>query len=271
MAGGVLNPVLKLPLLMKMWKYFFIVGLAAAPAAFAGDFTLVPNVGNTPGPVLPVTGSVGGTALFQAIKLGPTGTGVFQPFLREQQHGNNTTELAYNSNVITDDAKPPVNFTHDLPFSALARVTIGGTDYFQFYLDMAQSGSSPTIDLTRFDLGIGPASQSVVGATTAPTFTLLAWSLGNHDILMTDVNPGNGFADVRIDIPVAAFGNTTTGNVILYAGFTNANSSFEEFGTFAQPAIPDSGMTLTLLGVALGLVELARRVGPKLRRKRYRT
>jgi len=229
------------------------LAVAAAPLVFGGDFTLIPNVGTTPGPTLTVPGSPPGSplsALFTAIKIGPTGTGVFQPFLRIQQAGNNTTELGYNSNNITDDAKPPVNFTHDLPFSSLVTVNIGGINYYQFYLDMAQSGAQPTIDLTKFDLGIGPASQSVVGATTAPTFTLLAWSLGAHDITMTDVNPGNGFADVQIDIPTAAFGATTSGNVILYAGFSNANSSFEEFGTFPN-RVPDSGATVALLGLAM--------------------
>ena len=234
------------------------LAVAAAPLVFGGDFTLIPNVGTTPGPTLTVPGSPPGSplaALFTAIKIGPTGTGVFQPFLRIQQAGNNTTELGYNSNNITDDAKMPVNFTHDLPFSSLVIVNIGGTDYYQLYLDMAQSGTglgdpSSQIDLTKFDLGIGPASQSVVGATTAPTFTLLAWSLGAHDILMTDVNPGNGVADVKIDIPTTAFDGTTSGNVILYAGFSNANSSFEEFGTFPN-RVPDSGATVALLGLAM--------------------
>src|SRR5438045_7961846 len=127
---------------MKIINCLIAVGAAAlAPLAFCGDFTLVPNVGTAPGPVLSVTVSTGGTALFQAIRQGPTGTGNFQPFLRVQQHGNNTTELGYNSNNITADAKNPVNFTHDLPFSSLAEVTINGTTYYQFYLDMAQSGS----------------------------------------------------------------------------------------------------------------------------------
>jgi hypothetical protein len=226
--------------------------------AFATAFVLVPNVGTTPGPAITVTGSVGGDAIFQAIKVGPTGTGIFQPFLRVQQHGNNTTELGYNSNNFTNNAKPPVNFTHDLPFSSLQINNIGGTDYYQFYLDMAQSGNDPTITLTKFDLGLGAAGQSVVGATTAPTFSLLAYSLGANTILMTDVNPGNGYADVSINIPVSAFLGATSGNVILYAGFSNANSSFEEFGTL--PAhVPDSGLTIALLGVALAAVELLRR------------
>ena len=261
---------------MKTWKYLLIFNIVAAPFAFAGDFTLVPNVGTVNGPTLQVTGAIGGTALFTATNIPGTGTGNFQPFLRLQQlNGQTTVETAYNSNNITDDAKMPVNFTHDLPFSSLATVTISGTDYFQFYLDMAQSGASPTIDLTRFDLGIGPASQSVVGATTAPTFTSLNWSLGGsgtflHDINMTDVNAGNGQADVIIDIPTSAFAGITSGNVILYVQFTNANSSFEEFGTAAGNVIgvPESGMTLTWLGAAFALIDVARRVGAKVAQRK---
>ena len=72
---------------MKIIKYVTVclALFGASHIAFGGDFILVPNVGTTPGPAISVPGSVGGTALFQAIDQGPTGTGNFQPFLRVQR------------------------------------------------------------------------------------------------------------------------------------------------------------------------------------------
>lgn len=260
---------------MKIVKYLpLLSSIAFSTPMFATAYTLTPNTGAVNGPTESVVGVVGGTALWTALAQGPTGTGNFQPFLRVQQSGNASTYLGYNSNNITDDAKNPVNFTHDVPFSTLATTTVNNVNYFSFGLDTQQTNSGPNAGLliTRFDIGIGAPGQSVVGATTAPTFSHLAWSLGGagtflNTLQMTDVNSGNGQADVRILIPTSAFGAyTPNSNLILYVGASNANSSFEEFGILGTPSttVPDGGSSLVLLGSALtALAAVGRRFGKR--------
>lgn len=255
---------------MKLIKLLPALGaLAVTAPVFATTFTLQPNSGGVNGPTLSVGGAgvVGGTALWTALDQGPTGTGNFQPFLRISQTGNATSYLGYNSNNITNDAKDPVNYTHDVPFSSLATTVVGGVSYFSFGLDTQQSNSGPNagLNITRFDIGIGAPGQTVVGATTAPAMTI-AWSLGaGNNIQMTDVNSGNGAADVRILIPQAAFGAfTPNSNLILYVGASNANSSFEEFGVLATgTTVPDNGSSLVLLGGALAGLGLLGRLYAK--------
>src|SRR6266404_6839603 len=128
---------------MKIMKYILAAALAlvAIPVAFTGDFNLVTNSTVT------VNGGIFDQSGFRS-----GGTGVIQPFLRIQ---NTPSETGYNTSgspVPLDDKSGP--FTHDLLLSDLALVTLSGQagSFYQFRLDVNQTGNNDNPDMFRFDL-----------------------------------------------------------------------------------------------------------------------
>lgn len=87
-----------------------------------------------------------GVALFRRDALQPSGTGVFNPFLRLDCQGNGCDQQGYNTNAINVlDNKSPVNWTHDVLLSDLKAVTIGALDYYQFTLDINEPGNNKSL------------------------------------------------------------------------------------------------------------------------------
>jgi hypothetical protein len=84
-----------------------------------------------------LTGAVGGTAIFSETATHPAGTGVFDPFLTINSHGNNRIESGYNTDGHTalylDQQRPEWNTL--LKVKDLATITIGGIKYYAFELD----------------------------------------------------------------------------------------------------------------------------------------
>lgn len=84
------------------------------------------------------TGTANGT-IYTRIDTQPTGTGVFEPFLRIQ--GKNTgSEQGYNADYANAsqpkfDEKTGV-WTHSIQFSDLIYVNLGGLGYYEFLLDL---------------------------------------------------------------------------------------------------------------------------------------
>ena len=84
-----------------------------------------------------LAGAVGGTAIFSEISTHPAGTGVFDPFLTINSQGNSKTEQGYNTDGHTalylNQQRPEWNTL--LKVSDLAKINIGGTNYYAFELD----------------------------------------------------------------------------------------------------------------------------------------
>lgn len=245
--------------------------LVANPNAGALQYDLVNNNSQT------VPGLVG-SALFESSGQQPTGSGVFNPFLRLHHHGNDPFEQAFNTSA---PGNPPDGFnaingvhTHDLLFSTLQIINRLGTDYFQFTLDLGEPGnassSTALLLLQKFDL--------YTGNTAAPTFAgisgnpanlgTLRFDLAGNTIMFVDKFSGNGQADVNIFVPTAAFAGNTDTYLYLYAEMGNDNGgpgatdgdaegTFEEFA--ALTSVPDGGSALVLLGVAITGLSLVRR------------
>src|SRR5262245_53795430 len=88
-----------------------------------------------------------GDALFAKTTSNGAGTGTFDPFLRLQ---DSPFEQAFNTSA---PGNPPDGFdaksdphTHDLLLSSLQAVNIAGTPYFQFILDLAESGTTDSAE-----------------------------------------------------------------------------------------------------------------------------
>jgi hypothetical protein len=109
-----------------------------------------------------VTGTVGdsvttdlGTVIFARDSTQPSGTGVFNPFLRLDCKGNGCDEQGYNTNGVKGDASngyttrkildnmSPVNWTHDVLISSLQLDSTG--NYYQFKLDINEPGNGMSL------------------------------------------------------------------------------------------------------------------------------
>jgi hypothetical protein len=219
-------------------------------------------------------GTING-ATFEYYKFNPSGTGVFDPFVRIQQNG---TEQGYNTTVANAGLLPFQEkfgiWTHDLPFSSLQ--ALGGS--YQFALDIGEpvGGPGPNQSLLSLDgLKIfstslpGQHGSSVDGAGNASSIigTLLYdMDAGEDSFVLLDANrdgnPGNGWSDMLLSVPASAFSPVGPSDyIILWSRFGLQEGSAESFGTFeewgttyASTPIPEP-VTLLLLGS--GLIGLA--------------
>jgi hypothetical protein len=207
----------------------------------------------------PASGTANG-AVFSADDPQPTGTGVFDPFLREQ---NNGSEQGINTSI----AKPPFDdkpgpWTHDELVSQLGSVLFNGINYYKFSLDANQEMNGP-ISLINFEIFVtsgAPISNagglmSLVNTGT-PSFNMN----GGGTQFRVDVSSqhGSGSGDMFVLVPVSDIGSS--GNLYLYAQFGEdangngfaSNDGFEEWSSELSPsAVPDGGATVLMLGAAL--------------------
>src|SRR5262249_26145818 len=141
----------------------------------------------------------------------PTGTGVIDPFVRIQRTG---TERGYNTDgQIEFDTKDTNNWTRSLPLNSLQAVTIGGVQYFQFLLDINESGTdtkrllslnqvqiylgdSPSLTGFKEDSGFNGHSKSVYDLDGAGDKTIE---------LDYKLNSGSGSGDMFMYIPTSLF------------------------------------------------------------------
>jgi hypothetical protein len=95
-----------------------------------------------------LTGVVGGTAIFSETSTHPAGTGVFDPFLTINSHGNSPIESGYNTDGHTalylNQQRPEWNTL--LKVSDLATIKIGGINYYAFELDANEPSGTEHAD-----------------------------------------------------------------------------------------------------------------------------
>ena len=244
-----------------------------------------------------LTGAVGGTAIFSETSTHPAGTGVFDPFLTINSQGNSKTEQGYNTDGHTatylNQQRPEWN--NLLKVSDLAKINIGGTNYYAFELDANEpSGTerdhSPKVLLSVDNIRIYTSSTDNTGAVQSNESNLdslgtLRFALNdplksgsNYNITnwvkmdattdgIADTqghNGGSGFSDLIVYVPASDFPNLND-----YLFFYNLNGAhfqadvggdaaeggFEEWRAVVGVGVPDDGATAALLG--LGLVGLA--------------
>jgi len=199
-----------------------------------------------------------------------TGTGVIDPFLREQ---NNGSEQGINTSI----ANPPLDdkpgpWTHDLTVGQLATVTFSGNSYYKFTLDANQVGNGP-ISLTAFKIFVTAGSPftsasdlTSLVSTGTPKFDMNGGST-QYRVDISSQN-GSGSGDMYFLVPTSDI--DTTGNLYLYAAFGKdssgggfeSNDGFEEwYATEGQSTttVPDAASSLMLLGMGFMGLEAFRR------------
>ena len=201
----------------------------------------------------------------------PTGSGLYQPFLRLQaspnEEGFNTD---FNSPFPLDD-KPPLNFTHSVQWNSLATVTIGGTDYYSFQLDAneQQSGDQSLISLDRLKIytGTDPALSTLSGLGT-PLYDLDGVS-DQTIFIDTALKPGSGTDDLTVYIPKSYFaGVSGTDYMYFYSqfGLSDENAGLASGATFEEwralqgsTNVPEPNTMLLLGSGLLGMAGIRRR------------
>ena len=229
--------------------------------------------------------TINGAIFFVPPSSSATGTGVIRSFVRIGSNAD--TKQGYNTSdrplQFDENNAPP--FTRDLLLSELPIVTTGGTQYYEFILDINQVAADPLLSLNRVIIFSGVdqvtdgssflsaslTSSSATLGTLSPIYSLDSGEQDNTIKLDYSNYGGSGDnLDMIMLVPVSLFGAGP--NVYLYSYFgdpDNANDGFEEWAVRKRgapacppndpncsfiPSIAEPG-TFALLG--LGLVGLA--------------
>lgn len=236
------------------------------------------------------TANVNG-ALFEQIDPSSTGTGVINPFVQLQGNGN---EGAYN----TDGSLPSPfkqtsanQWNNDLLLSSVPQVTLGSSSYYQFLLDLNETGTegNPGALITLNQIQIYQTTQgsqtggSIDAATgrfltsglgvTTPFIGTLAFDLNptlgqpteNAILLDYGLNAGSGSGDMFMYVPVSNFSPNNGQYVVLYSHFGNppgasdSAAGFEEWATLTPIPEPTTIIAGCLLLLPFASTMLRRR------------
>ncbi len=260
-----------------------VIGAAAAMAAFPPiDLT---TLGATS------TGSDG--VIWSESITAPTGTGVYNPFLRVQA---SPTEQGFNTDFggpadPNGSDKVPLDdvsgiWTRSIQLQNIGTVTVGGIDYYQFTLDINEPNGYPAAYLSLDQVQIytvpdahGNAALSTWAAVqSAGTLRYSMDTVGNDQEVYLDagLQQGSGHDDMQMLIPVSKFtGAAATDYLYFYSSFgasgttfdgTSSADGFEEWHALQgstppppPPPVPEPTTLLLLGGGALGLVASRRR------------
>jgi hypothetical protein len=193
----------------------------------------------------------------------PTGTGFIMSFVRIQGAASGGgIEQGYNTTArpVQFDENTSPQFTRGLTAGAVPRVTINGTDYREFLLDINQKNSSPKLSLDQVQVffadtpnltGYDPATgtlKAADGSRLAAKFTL-----EQPVQLDASLSHGSGSGDMFLNVPDTDFVGTTVNTyVYLYSRMggqpgATANGGFEEW------AVRSNGVTQPPSGAIGGL------------------
>lgn len=217
-----------------------------------------------------------GTAIFTTDFTQPAGTGVINPFLSIQANG---TEQGYNTSAGVFDTKREPQYNHEVRLSDLTKVTIAGTEYYSFLLDINEPNSANKSQISFDALKIYTSSTAGQTTTNIDSLGTKRFDLDlptDNYILYDDLNSGSGQADIAFFIPTASFltgPNAASANDYVYmyqlfgahvaADFNGSTQGgFEETAIASARPVPEVASLLPLagvLGMALGVHQLRRR------------
>lgn len=228
--------------------------LVLAGVTFANLIDLSVNTSET------VTAATGQWTTFERYNDPPTGTGVFNPFVRIQNKG---TEKGYNTDgTLEFDTKQGQTggkkWTHSLKLGDIP-VSNGN---IQFLLDINQSQGGDNRYLSLDVMKIFLADSGSLDNYASGLGTLI-YDLGKDNWVKMDssvFHPGSGTGDVRVTINIPEItGWSSDKYLYLYSEFGQHNSSnggFEEWA-IAVPAVVPEPATIALLG--LGALSLRKK------------
>jgi len=176
----------------------------------------------------------------------PTGSGIFESFLRVQKNG---VEKGYNTDYrpLQFDENSSAQFTRSFKLADVPQVKIGETIYREFQLDINQQSSSDPewyISLDKFQVWLTD-NPNLHGYDTStwgfPSGAVKVYDLGDNSIKLDyRTNPGSGKRDYRVLVPESMFAGKTGEYVVLFTqhGATHeANDGYEEWGVAIKNAL----------------------------------
>src|SRR4030095_3410969 len=119
-------------------------------------------------------------ALWTTTDLQATGSGVIDPFVRLSASTDIVSGMN-TSGTLTQDENSSPTFTHYLLASAVPVVTINGLTYYEFLLDINQTGTDPLLSLSSLSLCVSDTGNQTISAT-ATTYAG-AGSAGAGDLI----------------------------------------------------------------------------------------
>ena len=189
---------------------------------------------------------VGNGAIYSQEDFQPTGTGIFQPFLRIQETGpgRDGTEAGYNTDArdVDLDTKDNNHWTHSLDSSSPEIVRSGDTDYLAFRLDVNDQGSSDDriIWLNKLEIYLGDAPDLLLsspGGLGDLVYSLDGGSQGDVSVKLDyRLEHGSGSGDMQVLIPVALF--QPDRYIYLLSEFSGSDAGFEEWSARVAPNPP---------------------------------
>lgn len=217
----------------------------SAQAVVILDLTPVANTS------LSQSANLGGTFVVANTAAQSTGTGVIDSFVRIHQTGE---ERGYNTSN-WGGPQPPLddvagNFTHALQLNAVPIVTIGGLDYREFLLDVAQP-SNGNISVNQIQLFQSSADVGTTFSLTEADAThdaLISFpsateifrmnagppTAANYEVVI-DSNHGNGAGDMFLYVRNNLFDNSQPNSyVTLFSQFGLPPGTFASAGSFEE-------------------------------------
>lgn len=163
----------------------------------------------------------------------PTGTGVYNPFLRLHATG---TEEGLNTDGNANSTYDDVGgiWTHSITLGQLAVVNVGGTDYYQFTVDINEVATDNkqylSLDALKIYTLAGSSSLTSTGAVEGAGGVLRYNLDGTTDqtvYLNYNLNTGSGGDDAKVLIPTSYFAGASATDQIYFYTMMGGTASME--------------------------------------------
>ncbi len=231
---------------------FVLMGLFCGVSQAAVEYDLT-----SCGAVEPINGAL----FMQWCDTEPMGSGRINAFARIQGKGGGASQHGYNTDGALEFDTVSGGHTHSLLLGDIPTVTLGGTNYREFWLDINQNSTHNILSLDKLRIHMASVGN-LTGYLTNPDFGAPIYDLDaggdNYVKLDYNLNPGSGKGDMLLFVPDSAF--VGAGNYIylytMYGATINGADGFEEWAVgIGGPIIPEPA-TICLLGLgALGLLK----------------
>ena len=181
------------------------------------------------------TGTINGAWFYEA-HAAATGSGSIMSFVRIDNNGNAPEiEQGYNTDgrPLQYNEMSSATFTHSLLLSNVPVVTLNGTLYREFLLDINQRNNNPLLSLDAIQI-YRASTKDLIGPVAGLGTPVYNLDAGKDNWIKMDysLNAGSGSGDMFAYIPNSLFGLGAGDYVYLYSMFGTEfpnNAGFEEW------------------------------------------